>query len=165
MIRLSAAALLLLAGGAPDETPEPATRFAQVTFQQRVVIRVPDRSRGGVPAMSGTTQWRETRGPRCISAREIAGANLSESSVDLIMRDNRRIRARLGRRCAGLNYYRGFYLESTADGRICAERDAIRSRMGGECGIAEFRALQPAAAGAARPAARPQHRPGPRQRR
>jgi hypothetical protein len=73
---------------------------------------------------------------------QIGAANIGDRSIDFIMRDNRRIRARLGRRCEGLNYYRGFYLDQPSDGRICAERDVIRSRMGGECDIREFKLLQ-----------------------
>ena len=68
------------------------------------------------------------------------GAN----TVDLLMRDNRRVRAHLGRRCAGLDYYSGLYVDANPDGQICAGRDAIRSRMGGQCGIVQFRQLQPA---------------------
>ena len=33
---------------------------------------------------------------------------------------------------------------ATEDGRICADRDVIRSRVGGECRIDQFRVLTPA---------------------
>lgn len=68
---------------------------------------------------------------------------MSQNSVDLILRDNSRVRARLDRRCPALDYYRGFYIDTTADGRICADRDTIRSRAGGECRIDQFRRLSP----------------------
>jgi len=90
---------------------------------------------------------RETNGPRCIPARQIAGAMPSASNVDLLMRDNSRVRARLVGRCAALDYYRGLYVDANPDGQLCAGRDAIRSRMGGQCEIVQFRVLRPPARG------------------
>ena len=150
MIRLAAAALLLLAGGAQDQAIGQAAHWAQLTVQERIIIRVPSRPRAGAAAASPVTQWRETGAPRCLQAGQIAAANIGDRSIDFIMRDNSRVRARLGRRCEGLNYYRGFYLDQPRDGRICAERDVIRSRMGGQCDITEFRTLQPPSAPRAR---------------
>ena len=147
MIRFAAAASLLLTGIVAQDSVragEGEFRFSQVTVRQRIIIRVPEGDRRVVPAGSSLMRWRESDGPRCIQARQIIGATLGGSSVDLIMRDNSRVRARLGRRCAGLDYYRGFYVNATTDGRICADRDVIRSRMGGQCEISEFRNLRPA---------------------
>ncbi|HMJ93808.1 MAG TPA: hypothetical protein VK472_06890, partial [Allosphingosinicella sp.] len=83
------------------------------------------------------------KGPECIPARAIMGAALlSENSVDLILRDRRRFRAKLDNNCPELDYYFGFYINPTIDGLVCADRDIIRSRVGGQCGIERFRALQ-----------------------
>jgi hypothetical protein len=109
--------------------------------RQHIVIRVPPGAGRTAPAASAI-RWEEGRGPRCVSTGRIVGAALlGQNSVDLIFRDNSRIRARLERRCPALDYYRGFYVEATQDGRICAERDSIRSRTGGECQIDQFRTL------------------------
>jgi hypothetical protein len=143
MIRLAAGLSLLLVGGSEVGASQQDQRFAQITVRQRIVIRVPEGDRRVVPAGTSLIRWREIGGPRCISARNIVGATVSQNNVDLIMRDSRRIRARLGQRCPGLAYYRGFYVNATADGNICADRDVIRSRAGGECPISEFRGLQP----------------------
>lgn len=146
MIRVAAAAALLLAGASQD--PQPAQTLnlaAQVVVRERIIIRVPNGERRVVEAGSSLIRWRESGGPRCISASNIVGARMGQSSVDLIMRDNSRIRARLAQRCAGLDYYRGFYVNATADGRICADRDMIRSRAGGQCEIEVFRTLRPIA--------------------
>ena len=144
MIRLAAAASLLLTGIATQDSVQANQfEYAQVTVRQRIVIRVPEGDRRVVSAGSSLIRWRESDGPRCVQARQIIGATLGGSSVDLIMRDNSRVRARLGQRCAGLDYYRGFYVNATEDGRICADRDVIRSRMGGRCEITEFRNLRP----------------------
>jgi hypothetical protein len=146
MIRLAAAAAALLAAGTQDSSPPAEADFAQVFGQvrvrQQIIIRVP-RAQNRVEANAAPARWRETSGPRCISARQVAAAMPGADRVDLLMRDNSRIRARLGGRCAALDYYRGLYVDANADGRICAERDVVRSRMGGHCEITEFRLLQP----------------------
>ena len=52
----------------------------------------------------------------------------------------------LERRCPALDYYNGFYMSATPDGLICADRDSIRARTGGECRIDSFRTLRAARA-------------------
>ena len=148
LIRLAAAVALLLAAAPGDEgADEPTLEQAaggivQITIQQ-IVIRIP-RADQRVPASARSMQWRESGGPRCIPARDIAGAMPASATVDLVLRDHRRVRARLGRGCQALDYYRGLYVAANRDGQVCAGRDAIRSRMGGQCDIVQFRLLQPA---------------------
>ena len=144
MIFGGTAALLMLALGGFDQNPYVrGTQVAQVRIRQQIIIRVPQGVRQVAPAGASLIQWREGRGPRCVSANTIVGATMiGQSSVDLILRDNGRVRARLERRCPALDYYYGFYLNATTDGRICADRDSIRSRVGGECGIDQFRTLR-----------------------
>lgn len=144
MIRWTAAAALsLLVGGASAAAPEPQrVEFAQLIIREQIIIKVPMRAREA-PVAAPTVRWREGRGPKCVAARSILGANLlSENSVDLILRDGSRVRARLSSRCPALDYYYGFYIRPDEDGMICAERDLIRSRMGGQCGIDRFRSLR-----------------------
>jgi hypothetical protein len=146
MIRMGAAALLLLLFGSASAQERPAAPRAQqgrITVPQRqIIIRVPSGLRQVAPAGASLIKWREGRGPDCIAAGRLIGATLpGPNSVDLILRDNSRVRARLQRRCPALDYYRGFYINATADGRICADRDSIRSRAGGECQIDQFRSL------------------------
>ena len=141
MIRFAAAALALLAGGATAPAAEESLEVAQVVIRQQIIIRVPQQGHR-VPASATPVHWREGNGPRCLGWRDIAAAMPSQNNVDFVMRDNSRVRARLGQRCAGLDYYRGFYVEATEDGRICAQRDVLRSRMGGSCEISQFRSLQ-----------------------
>ena len=148
MIRAAAAAALSLLAGAQDR-PEPApdphglTAALQIVVRQQIMIRVPQHP-GGVPATSlaAPMRWREGGSVRCVPAAHILAALPSQNNVDFILRDNSRIRARLGRRCAGLDYYRGIYVDAAPDGRICAGRDALRSRMGGTCDIADLHPLQ-----------------------
>ena len=140
------ASLLLLALASVEmQTAPPSPRAETVTVRhQQIIIRLSRGERAIAPAGASLLRWRESRGPRCVAAQRLVGAtSLRPDSVDLILRDNSRIRARLQRRCPALDYYRGFYINATEDGRICAERDSIRSRAGGECQIEDFLALSP----------------------
>jgi hypothetical protein len=145
MILAGVAALLLLAFGGGEEEQQPVPRPAQstLTIHQQIIIRAPAASRPAAPGAASLIRWEEHRGPRCIAWARIAGHGLlGQNSVDLIFRDATRVRARLERRCPALDYYRGFYLPATADGLICADRDSVRSRTGGECRIDTFRTLR-----------------------
>jgi hypothetical protein len=146
VIRVAAAALLLLVSpGSEDKQPRQRAQGGSVILHQQIIIRV---SPGGRRAMAQgriPVTWQEDRGPRCIAAAQIAHAALMrQDSFDLILRDRTRVRARLERRCPALDYYVGFYISPTRDGMICADRDSIRSRAGGECRIDRFRTLRPA---------------------
>ena len=146
MIRTGGAALLLLLfGGAQERPAAPRAQQGTVSVQHRqIIIRVPSGLRQVAPASASLIKWREGRGVTCIAATRLIGATLlRQNSVDLILRDNSRVRARLHRRCPALDYYRGFYINATADGRICADRDSIRSRAGGECQIDQLHTLSP----------------------
>jgi hypothetical protein len=136
----AAALLALLMGAGTADAPEQRTQYAQLILRQRIIIRVPARLR---PAPASPIHWKESAGPKCVPARAIVGASMiSQDSVDLILRDNRRIRARLENSCPALDYYYGFYITPNPDGMICADRDIIRSRVGGQCGIDRFRTLR-----------------------
>ena len=127
--------LLGLAALAQDRG-EGAVR--QVMIEEQLTIRVPVRLRQVSPI-----EWRERKGPKCFPAATIRGAMLSgPSSVDFLLRDRSRVRAELDSDCHSLDFYGGFYLQP-ADEKLCARRDAIRSRMGGQCRIDRFRSLEP----------------------
>ena len=129
-----------------DPSPADPIQFAQVMVREQILIRVPARIRsapnGPLPM---PIEWKESKGPKCIPMKAIAGATLlSQSSFDLLLRDRSRIRAKLEKSCPALDYYYGFYIRPTGDGQICADRDSVRSRMGGQCGIERFRTLKAA---------------------
>ena len=144
MIDWSAAALVLAAlGSVPDEPNAAAPmQFAQLSIRQQVLIRVPVRVRPS-PHKPDPFEWKESKGRKGIPAPLIAGATaLRQKSFDLILKDNSRIRANLDRSCPALDYYYGFYISPDEDGKICADRDSIRSRVGGECEIDSFKTLK-----------------------
>ena len=139
---LAALLLLSLAGGGQDKQAARPPQGRTITFQQQIIVRVPQGPAPSAPNAS-MIRWEEHGGPRCVPWAQIAAADLvRQDSVDLIFRDNTRIRARLERRCPALDFYRGFYVSTTPDGLICADRDSIRARTGGECQIDQFRSLR-----------------------
>lgn len=118
----------------------PPLQFAQVIIRERVIVRVPTRP---VPERR-MMRWKEKAGPKCMPMEGIAGAALIDpQTVDFIVRGGPRLRAQLESSCPALDYYNGFYLRPGEDGMICAERDAIHARSGGECQIERFRKLVP----------------------
>lgn len=115
---------------------------ASITIRQRVIVRVP------VPAPASApppiTRWRERKGPKCIALEDIGGAQItSPDSVDLILRGGVRVRAELEDECPALDFYGGFYLRPGPEGRICADRDEVHTRSGGQCVIERFKQLVP----------------------
>jgi hypothetical protein len=141
LIRAGTAALLLLlavSGPAAGQRARPV-QYGQSVVREQVIIRF----RQTPPTRM---QWKESKGPKCVPARAIAGATLvGKSSVDFIMRSRQRVRAKLESNCPALDYYYGFYITPDPDGMVCEDRDNIRSRMGGACEIDDFRSLEPVA--------------------
>ena len=127
---------LLLAVAEPDAAPVPPVRV--MTVQRQLIISVPVR-----PHPNLQFRWEEDKGPKCVPVGAIAGALLAgEGSIDLVLRNRQRIRARLDGDCDGLDFYGGLYIQ-TGDGQVCAKRDSIRSRVGGTCRIEKFKLLVP----------------------
>jgi len=144
LIDWSPVVLLLAALGAPGPAaPAEPIELAQLVIREQILIRVKAPPRPIPPrAPVLPLDWKEKKGPKCVPVRSIVGATLlSQNSVDLVLRDRSRIRAKLERRCPALNYYRGFYVRPSGDGQICADRDSFRSRVGGECEIDAFKTL------------------------
>jgi hypothetical protein len=115
-------------------------RVTRLVVQDEIIIRVP------VRPPPGRFQWVERNaGPKCIATGAIRAAFLSGSDhVDFMMVTRRRYRAELSEDCPALDFYEGFYL-NPEDKWICANRDEIRSRMGGSCRIERFKQLVPKA--------------------
>ena len=130
---------MLLATGEAQTPPSPSAPTVRVmTIQRQMILRVPVR-----PHPQLKFRWEEEKGPKCLSVGAIAGAMLSgNDSIDIVLHNRQRVRARLENDCKGLDFYDGIYLQ-TEDGRFCARRDVIRSRMGGTCQVEKFRLLVP----------------------
>ncbi len=135
---IAASPVVPAAPPAPIASAKAPEEFAQLMFRSRVVVRV----QTAQPPMTPAGDLREKKGPKCIAMGDIlAAAVLARSSVDLVLRGGYRVRARFSASCPGLDYYSGFYIVPSSDGKLCADRDAIRDRAGGECAIDKFRQL------------------------
>src|SRR3546814_1269102 len=76
--------------------------------------------------------------------RNIMGMQaFQRDSIDLITRQRQRLRAQLNRGCRALDFYAGFYMEGSKDGKLCEDRDQIHARTGAKCEIDKFRLMVP----------------------
>lgn len=134
---------LMLALAAPAIAPVPApVQLAQLLIQRRVVIRVPVVPMNAVPPR--VVRLVEKKGPKCIAAAQLGGAVVSgPRMLDLYLRGGARMRAQLDRQCNAIDLRFGVYIRPNRDGQICADRDMIHARTGGQCEIERFRALVP----------------------
>ena len=133
-------------GGAAQRTLPPYGQYAQFSIHQRIVIRVPRIPDQPAPLRNakpgGAPEWREKKTAKCLPMTAIAGASFTrDESIDLVIVDGRRIRARFNDDCPAVDFFAGFYLKPTLDGAICAKRDSVRSRVGHACRIESFREL------------------------
>ena len=119
--------------------PANVGTVTRLVIQDEVILRVPVQPRPVAPQVD----WVERKAPKCIPAGMIRRALLSgPEQVDFILADRTRIRAKFDEDCPALDFYGGFYLQPE-DERLCADRDAVHSRMGGSCTIDKFRLLVP----------------------
>jgi hypothetical protein len=151
------ALFLLVAGpavatgpGAPAPAPEAPPSWEKASaMAQHLTIHV--------PRMTITTSttiitrapvrppaYREKKGDDCVKLKKVIGYSVSTAnSVDLVMDDGDRVRAKLGSDCPALGFYSGFYLKPNPDGKMCVRRDVLRGRSGTACSIDEFAKLIP----------------------
>lgn len=113
-----------------------------VDLEQHVVVRIRTYSAFTAPK---PIVWRERKGPKCIRMDQLGGAAITQpDSVDLTLRGGQFVRARLEKGCPAHDFfYSGFYLSPAPDGQICAGRDVVHARIGGDCSITKFKALVP----------------------
>lgn len=149
-LALPAAALAYERAQSSSRTPAPPPPriVTSITIQRSLIIRVPRLPIGATPLASVSPlppiRWTEKRADRCVPVTDLAGAAISTpDSVDLLLNGGKRLRARFDDNCPALDFYSGFYVKMPRDGKVCARRDTVRSRSGGECTIASFRALVP----------------------
>lgn len=151
-----ASAALLMLFSAPATAPRPAAPdwSRAVALSQQFVIHVPRMTitrtttivtRSRVPAPPPAPVYVERKTKDCVEMRSIAGFGITQpDSIDLVLRDGSRLRARLAKSCPSLGFYPGFYVKPNPDGKMCAGRDPIRTRSGGACSVQTFKTLVPA---------------------
>lgn len=165
---LTAAFLWIMAAPAADTAPPVAApevlvpvappalddsrSFWQVVIERQMIIRVPaQRSQLNnfaappPPRIAEVpVEWKEKKGPKCVAMRNIVGMRaVQRDSIDLITRQKQRLRAQLNRGCRALDFYAGFYMQGSKDGKLCEDRDEIHARTGAKCEIDKFRLMVP----------------------
>jgi hypothetical protein len=129
-------AWLAALSGMAELQPVTVTRLV---VREELILRVPVIR----PRIARPIRWEEKKGPKCIAAGQIVAAALGgERSIDFLLSDRTRIRARMDDDCPTLDFYGNFYIQPE-DEKVCAKRDEIRSRIGGSCRIEKFRRMVP----------------------
>ncbi len=115
---------------APSEAPEPRSGFGTAWGRMTVTPGGPVDMRP-VPPTAGRD--------RCIGVNNIAGTQLfGDSAIELTMKNGQRYRMFFARECPALSFYQGFYYRRYKTGKLCAGRDSVGARSGGECPIASI---------------------------
>ncbi|MDM7956714.1 hypothetical protein [Blastomonas sp.] len=136
---------------ATDAVPQAV---AQVRIEQRLIIRVPRQSlsRSSLLPLPAPRQAPPPEPPRferrkigkCLAMRDVTGVRVvNNDMLVLFMRDQRMIEAQLERTCSAREFYQGFYMERSGDGRLCVDRDLLQARSGSKCEVERLRQLVP----------------------
>lgn len=120
----------------------------QVRIEQRMTIRIAPRPAPvqrnmlmDLPGRAIGPQFVERKIGKCLPVAGIAGVQADANRLLLFMRDQRIVSAELERACRARDYYSGFYLARSNDGRICVDRDVLLSRSGANCKLSRIRQL------------------------
>lgn len=128
--------------------PRPAQ---QVRIERRVILRISPVRPAGSSSQHLTAEVPQLERPRnrlverkagnCIESARIGGVSDRGDRLLILMRDRSMMTARLEKGCSPRDFYRGFYVERSDDGKICVNRDRIMSRSGAKCEIDRFHQL------------------------
>lgn len=120
----------------------------QVRIEQRITIRVaphrPPMRRNlmmDLPNRGVGPRFKEKKIGDCLTVTQIAGVQVNSDRLVLHLRDRRMVGARLERSCRPRDFYSGFYLRNSTDGRLCIDRDVLQSRNGATCKLTRMRQL------------------------
>ncbi len=127
---------------------------AQVRIEQRIIIRVPRQSFSRSSLMPAPLprnlpppeppRFERRKVGKCLAMRDVTGVRVvNEDMLVLFMRDQRMIEAELERSCRAREFYQGFYMERSGDGRLCVDRDLLQARSGSKCEVEKLRQLVP----------------------
>lgn len=122
---------------------------SQVRIEQRVIVRIAPPGptlRSSIAAASAAPvsapRFSERKIGKCVPVSGIAAVQPDGASrLLLLMRDRRLILASLEKACRARDFYSGFYIERSDDGKLCVERDKLHSRAGANCEISRMRQL------------------------
>lgn len=121
----------------------------QVRIEQRVVVRIAPRVpaarqslRAEVPQRQLPPRFEEKKKRKCIPIDTIAGVQTgSGNRLVLYLSDQQLVSVNLEKSCRARDFYSGFYVEQSEDGRLCVDRDKLQSRTGARCEVEGMRQL------------------------
>ena len=120
----------------------------QIRIEQRVVIRVSPRRparqnlTASSPRRSAPKPLVERKIGKCINMNKIGAVQpTNDNRLMLYMRDQRLIAANLEKACSARDFYQGFYVEPSKDGKLCIDRDKLQSRTGAKCELSRIRQM------------------------
>lgn len=121
----------------------------QVRIEQRVIIRIAPpspkvRERTLADASRPAEEVRLAPGKeqRCVRMNDIKGVQpMRDNRLLLFMSGRELMSAQLERSCSSQDFYSGFYVERSEDGRLCVRREQLQSRAGAQCEIAQINRL------------------------
>ena len=120
----------------------------QVRIERRVIMRVSPRpssiSRSmlsELPQQAVPPRLVERPHGKCVDAGDIVGVSDRGSRLMMYMRGRHIISAELEKSCSPRDFYLGFYVERSEDGKLCVDRDRLMSRAGAKCRISHFSRL------------------------
>jgi len=120
----------------------------QVRIERRVILRItpqPSNLRrnflADLPRQRAPARFVERPHGRCVDAGDIVGVSDRGSRLVMYMRDRQMISAQLEKACSPRDFYLGFYVEKSDDGKLCVDRDRLLSRAGAKCRIANLSLL------------------------
>lgn len=121
----------------------------QVRIEQRVILRftapskrVRERMLDQMPLPTTDHVFEEGKARRCVRMNSIQGMQPSgENRLLLFMRNRKILSATLDRACSAEDFYSGFYVERSKDGRLCSQREVLQSRSGAHCEITRINHL------------------------
>lgn len=120
----------------------------QVRIERRVILRIspqPGNTRrdllAQLPRRAAAPRLVERPHGKCLEASEIVGVSDRGSRLVIYLRDRQIITAELEKACSPRDFYLGFYVERSDDGKLCVDRDRLMSRAGARCRISKFNRL------------------------
>ncbi|MGL4541504.1 MAG: hypothetical protein ACRCUI_03220 [Polymorphobacter sp.] len=135
---LGAAWLAVAPVGVAAAPPAPPT--VSVYIQTETVVRIPA-APAAAPSPVRPAPPRQGR-KRCIDVTHVAGAVvIGDQAVELLLNGGQRWRMHLAQGCPTLSFYQGFYYRRARAGKLCAGRDVVIARSGGECAIVSIVAV------------------------
>jgi hypothetical protein len=110
----------------------------QVRIEQRVVVRIAPRPAtkrqsllARLPKRELDARYEEREMDGCVAVEKIAGVQTgSGNRLLFFLSDRRTITVNLEKSCHARDFYSGFYVERREDGKLCVDRDKIKSRTG-----------------------------------